>query len=365
MRFSLWTFIVDQWRRQPPVLKADLTGKTVLVLGANTGLGFEAAKHFATMTPGRLILACRSQSKGQAAVEKLKADTGYSKAELWIIDLASFESVKQFANKFERDGGRLDILVENAAISSWKYEATEDGWDISLQVNHLSTSLLALLLLPVMIKTAQQNSTTPRIVLVSSGMHYLVEIEKGLYESQDMLRTLGGPEYRYKQYVFTVTLKSAFITACSTTLQAHGPISDHETQVPTHIFHIPHQLNTRIVFNVFFVRALNAHLPPSTPLVVDAVCPGYCYSELRRELSGLTALFFYNSRQLVCGALAYPEEPEKLRGEYVFRYKITEVSDFVLSAEGSKVQKRSWCELLEILGNIDSRVTANIKKYLS
>ncbi|KAJ6457409.1 hypothetical protein C8R47DRAFT_1247288 [Mycena vitilis] len=331
MRFSLWNFIVDQWRTQPPVLRADLTGKTVLVLGANTGLGFEAAKHFATMNPGRLILACRSQSKGQAAVEKLKADTGYSKAELWIIDLASFESVKQFANKFERDGGRLDILVENAAISSWKYEATEDGWDISLQVNHLATSLLALLLLPVMVKTAQQHSTTPRIVVVSSGMHYLVEMEKSLCESEEMVRTLGSPEYQFKH----------------------------------------------TLLNVLFVRALNAHLPPSTPLVIDAVCPGYCYSELRRELSGPTALFFHlgdrllafssevGSRQLVCGALAHPEEPGKLRGAYMSRYKITEVSDFVLSVEGATMQEQAWYELLEILGNVDSRVTANVEQYLS
>jgi NAD(P)-dependent dehydrogenase (short-subunit alcohol dehydrogenase family) len=69
MRPGLWNFIASQWSRQKPVVKADLTGKTVVVLGANTGLGFEATKHFATMNPGRLILACRSQSKGQAAVD--------------------------------------------------------------------------------------------------------------------------------------------------------------------------------------------------------------------------------------------------------------------------------------------------------
>jgi short-subunit dehydrogenase involved in D-alanine esterification of teichoic acids len=69
MRLGIWAVIVSQWSKQKPVVKADLTGKTVVVLGANTGLGFEATKHFATMNPGRLILACRSQSKGQAAVD--------------------------------------------------------------------------------------------------------------------------------------------------------------------------------------------------------------------------------------------------------------------------------------------------------
>jgi NAD(P)-dependent dehydrogenase (short-subunit alcohol dehydrogenase family) len=62
---------------------------------------------------------------------ELKAETGYSKAELWIIDLADFASVKHFADRFEREGGRLDILVENAAIGSFTHKLTNDGWDIS------------------------------------------------------------------------------------------------------------------------------------------------------------------------------------------------------------------------------------------
>lgn len=55
--------------KAPPVAQADLTGKTVMVVGANTGLGYEATKHFSTMNPARLILACRSRERGQAAVE--------------------------------------------------------------------------------------------------------------------------------------------------------------------------------------------------------------------------------------------------------------------------------------------------------
>ncbi len=62
-------FIANQKNGMPPVVKGDLTGKTVMVTGANSGIGYEAAKHFATMNPGRLILACRSQSKGQEAVD--------------------------------------------------------------------------------------------------------------------------------------------------------------------------------------------------------------------------------------------------------------------------------------------------------
>ncbi|KAJ6580891.1 hypothetical protein B0H19DRAFT_1251172 [Mycena capillaripes] len=340
MRLGIWGFIVDQWRTQQPVVKADLTGKTILVLGANTGLGFEATKHFATMNPGRLILACRNQSKGQAAVDKLKADTGYSKAELWIVDLADFESVKQFGDKFERDGGRLDILVENAAIAVDKYEASKDGWETSLQVNCLSTPLVALLLLPAMLKTAKEHSTVPRLVVVSSDVHYWVDIEKRVYENPDIIKTLGSTEYCTDKI-----MKSRYLL-------------------------------TKLL-NVFFVRGLNAHLPPSTPLIVNTVNPGYCYSELRRGFKGLMAvvdrlmelaLAFtteVGSRRLVWAAVGLPDQPEKLRGQYISACQVQEPSDFVLGAQGVKLQDHLWDELVSILGKVDPRVTANVAQYLS
>ena len=68
MRVGFWQFAKAQYTTVPPVPKVDLTGKTVIVVGANAGLGFEAAKHFARMHPGKLILACRSKEKGEAAL---------------------------------------------------------------------------------------------------------------------------------------------------------------------------------------------------------------------------------------------------------------------------------------------------------
>ncbi|KAJ6580929.1 hypothetical protein B0H19DRAFT_488399 [Mycena capillaripes] len=339
MHLSFWGFIRAQFTVQQAVVKADLTGKTVIVLGANTGLGFEAAKHFATMNPGRLILACRSQNRGQAALDKLKAATGYSKAELWIIDLADFVSVKQFADKFERDGGRLDILVENAGIGTLKYEPTKDGWESCLQVNCLSTPLLAFLLLPTMLKTATQHSTIPRLVVVSSEVHYWIKIEKSVCENPEMLKTLGSSEY------------------CTDKNMA------------------PRYRLSKLL-NVFFVRALNARLPPTTPLIVDTVNPGFCKSELMRGLSGPLALIAtliksvlaftaeVGSRQLVWAALAHQEDPDKLRGEFISGSRVHEVSDFVLSSQGAKAQDQLWDELVDILGQVDPRVAANVDQYL-
>jgi FlaA1/EpsC-like NDP-sugar epimerase len=68
-RLTLLGFIQGQWWKVAPVENVDLTGKTVVVVGANVGLGFETAKHFASMNPKRLVLGCRSQEKGQAALQ--------------------------------------------------------------------------------------------------------------------------------------------------------------------------------------------------------------------------------------------------------------------------------------------------------
>jgi glutamyl-tRNA reductase len=65
---SVWSVIKYQRAKVPPVTTANLAGQTVVVVGANTGIGFEAAKHFAQMNPGKLILACRNEEKGKAAV---------------------------------------------------------------------------------------------------------------------------------------------------------------------------------------------------------------------------------------------------------------------------------------------------------
>ena len=134
MQLSVFQFLPEQLATVPPVEHEDLSGKTVVVIGANIGLGFEAVKHFAKMNPDRIILGCRSKERGEATAtseinpqlsyhssshftyKELKAETGYESAELWIIDLAQISSVVDFAERFEKDGGRIDILLLNAGI---------------------------------------------------------------------------------------------------------------------------------------------------------------------------------------------------------------------------------------------------------
>jgi NAD(P)-dependent dehydrogenase (short-subunit alcohol dehydrogenase family) len=73
---------------------------------------------------------------------ELEAETGYTKGELWIVDLGDFASVKHFGERFEKDGGRLDILIANAGISTEKYEATKDGWESTLVTFPIRVSVI-------------------------------------------------------------------------------------------------------------------------------------------------------------------------------------------------------------------------------
>ena len=70
MSHSLLQFLREKWAPAQPVARADLVGKTIVITGANSGLGYEAAKHFGAMNPGRLVLACRSRTRGEAAVAR-------------------------------------------------------------------------------------------------------------------------------------------------------------------------------------------------------------------------------------------------------------------------------------------------------
>lgn len=145
----------------------------------------------------------------------VKRETGYQNAELWSLDLADFAPVRSFADKFEQDGGRLDVLVENAAVTKMDYEATKDGWEMTLQVNFLSTALVALLLLPRMLQTAREHATAPRIVVVTSELHHFGVIPKEVFEKGNVLTTIGSAEYCTKEYVF---------------LFFHNPLPAHSSQ---------------------------------------------------------------------------------------------------------------------------------------
>lgn len=139
---------------------AHCTGKTFIVTGANVGLGLEAAKHFAALGAGRVILAVRDVTKGEAAKAEIEAGLegkiGSGVVAVWQLDLENYDSVKAFVKKAAAELERIDAVIENAALApSVREVVTGNGDGVAahvkaVTVNVLGTLLLAVLLVPVM-----------------------------------------------------------------------------------------------------------------------------------------------------------------------------------------------------------------------
>ncbi|KAL4952160.1 NAD(P)-binding protein [Aspergillus filifer] len=162
----------------PPA--SEIRGKTILITGANTGLGRATARHALALGADGVILGVRTLSKGEDAKADIERTTGTTnKVLVWPIDMESFASVRAFADRakaYVDGGGRLDIAIMNAGIGSRMYRVTDDGWERTLQVNVLSTALLSLELLPLLVhssKTAPSFSSTaqPHLVIIASDAH--------------------------------------------------------------------------------------------------------------------------------------------------------------------------------------------------
>lgn len=143
----------------------DLTGKTVLITGSNSGIGKEAAVSLATMG-ARVILTSRDRAKGRAALDEVRHRSGRDDVLVGDLDLASLASVRRFADWALTEAPRIDVLVNNAGLMTGRRRVTADGFEEMFGVNHLGHFLLTNLLLDRLVASAPS-----RVVVVSSLAH--------------------------------------------------------------------------------------------------------------------------------------------------------------------------------------------------
>jgi NAD(P)-dependent dehydrogenase (short-subunit alcohol dehydrogenase family) len=137
----------------------DLTGRTAVVTGANSGIGLQTAKALAG-AGAHVVLACRNVGSARDAAARMSGST-----EVRELDLASLASVQRFAEGFE---GPLDMLVNNAGLMTPpRYRETEDGFELQWGTNHLGHVALTARLLPALLA-----SPSPRVVPVASVAHH-------------------------------------------------------------------------------------------------------------------------------------------------------------------------------------------------
>ncbi|XP_069788033.1 retinol dehydrogenase 13-like isoform X2 [Narcine bancroftii] len=150
---------------------ASASGRTIIITGANTGIGKETARELAKRG-GKIILACRNMEKCETAAREIRGDTLNHHVYARHLNLASMKSVREFAKKVTEEENNINVLINNAGIMRCPHWQTEDGFEMQFGVNHLGHFLLTNLLLEKL-----KNSGNSRIINVSSLAHIAGEID--------------------------------------------------------------------------------------------------------------------------------------------------------------------------------------------
>jgi len=218
--------------------KVDMSGKVVLITGANTGIGYIAARDLSRMG-AHLILAGRSQARLDEAITRLKSEVKEKEpiVEAMTVDLASFKSIREFADNFKAKNLPLHVLLNNAGVMAIpERRTTEDGLEMQIGTNHFGHFLLTNLLLDTI-----KSSAPARIVNVSSEGHRLGNLNFSNLQLETGYSSWG----------------------------AYG--------------------NSKLA-NILFSNELQ-HRLEGTKVTSNALHPGYVATELARNITGITSFF--------------------------------------------------------------------------
>ena len=168
---SFGNFIHTQFILKIPRPSVSFASKTVIITGASSGLGKEAAKHIVRLGAERVILGCRNISKGKRVkleIETaLKCNSGI--IEVWEVDIESPPSIKAFVDR-ANTLPRVDVFISNAGVQTIKYSVVYET-ERTIGVNVIGTFLLALQMIPKLEATAKTYSTSTHLTFLGSALY--------------------------------------------------------------------------------------------------------------------------------------------------------------------------------------------------
>ncbi|PWY78209.1 NAD(P)-binding protein [Aspergillus heteromorphus CBS 117.55] len=322
MRYQRWAYLNPPKDPQFP-----FTHKTVLVTGANTGLGFEAALKFAHLGCAQLILAVRTPAKGREAKNRIVQATNYPEARITILQLDqnSFASVRAFPQTLSSTLGSstLDVAVLNAGIAAPRYAVNKTtGWESALQVNIISTAMLAIALMPLLKRRIAEKGEPAQLTFTGSVGHKYVKPEQmPPLDSGNLLRVINSAEFfNVEKNYCVIKLLNMYVMK--------GLIDDYVRSGPD----------------------------GKTPVFVNVVCPGFCVTDLGREfpwhIVAITkAIHWYcgrtaeqGGRSLVSATLLGGEG----HGRFWVNDGFPEPAELLTSPEGKRFQLKLWGEIREV-----------------
>ncbi|RUS82634.1 hypothetical protein EGW08_009587 [Elysia chlorotica] len=257
----------------------DLTGKYVIVTGANSGIGFETARSLA-LHGATVVMACRdldSAKRGKAAIQD---ELAQAKVEAMYIDLSSLESVKAFADKYIQLGWPLHVLILNAGVFGLGFKITEDNLEQTFQVNHLAQFYLTKLLVNVLMESAPA-----RVIVVSSESHRMSTLsEQHLVEDRVCPPKAGG-FWHFDAYNNSKLCNVLFANELNNRLLPHGVVANS--------LHPGNMMSSGMPRHWWIYRLLFALVRPFTKSMQQGASTTV-YCAVAEELSNVGGLYFNN-----------------------------------------------------------------------